>query len=55
MARLTRGAYFRLGPDSARELAELLAAVAIYAKGGLPALADSSRREARRLLTQLGG
>jgi hypothetical protein len=55
MARLTRGAYFRLGPDSARELAELLAAVAIYAQGGLPALADSSRREARRLLTQLGG
>ncbi|MBE0585958.1 MAG: VWA domain-containing protein [Desulfofustis sp.] len=55
MARLTRGAYFRLGPDSARELAELLSAIAIYVKGGLPALAGSTRQEARRLLAQISG
>lgn len=53
MARLTGGAYFRLGPDSARELAELLAAVAVYARGGLQALSDSGRREARLLLEQM--
>lgn len=53
MARLSGGAYFRLGPDSARELAELLAAVAIYARGGLKALSGSGRREAQRLLEQM--
>jgi len=53
MARLTGGAYFRLGPESARELANLLGAVAIYARGGLKALADSPRREAHLLLGQL--
>lgn len=53
MARLTRGAYFKLGPDSARELAELLSAVAIYAQGGLTALSKSDRNQARLLLEQL--
>ncbi len=53
MARLTGGAYFRLGPDSAKELAELLGAVAVYAKGGLKALSNSGRREARLLLDQM--
>jgi hypothetical protein len=53
MARLTGGAYFRLGPDSAKELAELLGAVAIYARGGLKALSQSDRREARLLLLQM--
>ncbi len=53
MARLTGGAWFRLGPDSARELAELLAAIALYARGGLKALSSSSRGEARRLLEQI--
>ncbi|MBM9604829.1 hypothetical protein [Desulfopila inferna] len=53
MARLTGGAYFHLGPESARELAELLGAVAIYARGGLKALAGSGRREALLLLEQL--
>lgn len=53
MARLTGGAYFRLGPDSARELAELLGAIAIYARGGLKALSNSGRREARLLLEQM--
>lgn len=53
MARLTGGAYFHLGPDSAKELAELLAAVAVYARGGLKALSNSGRREARLLLEQM--
>ncbi len=53
MARLTKGAYFRLGPDSAKELAELLGAVAIYARGGLKALSNCDRREARFLLEQM--
>lgn len=53
MARLTGGAYFRLGPDSAAELAELLSAVAIYAKGGLKALSNSDRSKARLLLEQM--
>ncbi len=53
MARLAGGAYFRLGPDSARELAELLGAVAIYARGGLQALSDSTSHKARLLLEQI--
>ncbi len=53
MARLTGGASFRLGPDSAKELAELLGAVAVYARGGLKALPNSGRREARLLLGQM--
>jgi hypothetical protein len=42
IARLTRGAYFRFGHDSAKVLRELLAAVAVYAAGGRAALADHS-------------
>lgn len=53
MARLTGGAYFRLGPDSAKELAELLGAIAVYARGGLKALSHSGKREARLLLDQM--
>jgi hypothetical protein len=53
MARLSGGAYFRLGPDSARELAELLGAVALYARGGLQALSESTSRQARLLLEQM--
>ena len=34
IARLTRGAYFRFGHDSAKVLRELLTAVAVYAAGG---------------------
>jgi len=39
ISRLTQGAYFRFGADSARILRELLAAVAVYAAGGRAALA----------------
>jgi hypothetical protein len=53
MARLTGGAYFRLGPDSAKELAELLSAVAIYAQGGLKALSSTDKNQARLLLQQM--
>lgn len=56
IARLTRGAYFRLDASSARQLRELLAAVAVYAAGGRSALADHSREKggtARLLLEQL--
>jgi hypothetical protein len=44
IARLTRGAYFRFGENSAKVLQELLAAVAVYAAGGFAALADHSAK-----------
>jgi hypothetical protein len=56
MARLTRGAYCRFDHGSARQLRELLSAVAVYAAGGRQALADLSRGrggEATLLLEQL--
>ena len=53
MSRLTAGAYFRLGPNSASELAQLLGAIAVYAKGGLKALASSKKANHRLLLEQL--
>jgi hypothetical protein len=53
MARLTKGAYFRLGSDSAKELAELLGAIAVYAKGGLKALQASRKTPERKLLGQM--
>jgi hypothetical protein len=54
IARLTRGAYFRFGRDSAKVLRELLAAVAVYAAGGRAALANHSaeRGGASTLLLQ---
>jgi hypothetical protein len=58
IARLTRGAYLRLGSGSARALRELLAAVAVYAAGGYAALADHSRAKggsAALLLSQMKG
>ena len=54
IARLTRGAYFRLDASAAKILRELLMAVAVYAAGGRAAL--ESRQEqvgARLLLAQL--
>ncbi|MBI1209035.1 MAG: VWA domain-containing protein [Azospirillum sp.] len=59
VARLTRGAYCRFDLSSARQLQDLLAAVAVYAAGGRAALEDFGRRrggETVRLLTaQVGG
>ena len=54
IARLTGGAWFRLGPDSARELAELLGAIAVYASGGRPALESRGGRGATLLLERMG-
>jgi hypothetical protein len=58
IARLTRGAYCRFDAGSARQLKELLSAVAVYAAGGTKALEAMGRgkltgRGARLLLAQL--
>jgi hypothetical protein len=53
IAELTRGAYCRFNPGAARQLAELLKAVAVYATGGLIALAERKDAGAVRLLSQL--
>jgi hypothetical protein len=53
VAKLTRGAYFRLDSSSPKVLAELLGAVAAYAAGGKKALASQSTETARALLQQL--
>jgi hypothetical protein len=57
IARLTRGAYCHFDAGSARQLRELLAAVAVYATGGRRALRDygaaTNSSAAVRLLEQL--
>lgn len=56
IARLTRGAYCTFDQGSARQLRELLTAVAVYATGGRPALEEFGRRHgglARQLTRQL--
>jgi hypothetical protein len=57
IARLSRGAYCRFDVGAARELGELLRAVAAYAAGGRKALAELSSRRfggaAQRLLAQM--
>jgi hypothetical protein len=50
---ITKGAHAKFGTGSARELAELLRAVATYAVGGTKALADLRTDSARKLLGQL--
>lgn len=58
IARLSRGAYCPFDAGSARQLRELLTAVAVYASGGRKALKDFSTETksgvALRLLEQLG-
>jgi hypothetical protein len=54
IARLTKGAYCRFDRGSAKQLQELLTAVAVYAAGGRKALAALSGSGARLLLEQLG-
>jgi hypothetical protein len=44
IATLTRGAFCRFDAGSARELKELLSAVAVFAAGGRPALVDYGKR-----------
>jgi hypothetical protein len=53
LARLTGGAYARFDTNAAGQLRELLKAVAIYAVGGLKALADRGGTGGRLLLEQL--
>ena len=56
IARLTRGAYCRFDLSAAHELSELLRAAAVYAAGGVKALADLSARKsagAQKLLAQM--
>ena len=53
IARLTRGAYCPFDAGSARQLRELLAAVAVYATGGRKALEAAKTDAAVRLLEQL--
>ena len=53
VSRLTKGAYVRFGEGSAGKLADLLAAVAAYSAGGLPALEKRGGEGSRRLLEQL--
>lgn len=45
IARLTGGAFSSFDAGSARQLRELLSAVAVYAAGGRPALEDYGRRK----------
>jgi hypothetical protein len=58
IARLSRGAYCHFDAGSARQLRDLLTAVAVYATGGRKALQDLSDETrsiaAQRLLEQLG-
>jgi hypothetical protein len=53
IARLTKGAHCHFTPGAARELAELLRAVAAYAAGGRQALLTSQSASAVKLLQQL--
>jgi hypothetical protein len=53
IARLTHGAYCRFDPGAARQLAELLRAVAVYAAGGMTALAARRDTGAVKLLRQM--
>jgi len=57
IARLSGGAYCPFDASSAQQLKELLSAVAVFAAGGRPALADYSRGKGevvRQLSYQVG-
>jgi hypothetical protein len=53
IARLSGGAYARFDVNAAGQLSALLKAAAIYAAGGLKALAKSEAAGSRLLLTQI--
>ena len=53
IARLTKGAYMQLSSNSARQLEELLKAVAAFASGGQKALERHGGKNAQALLEQL--
>ncbi len=53
IARLTGGAYGKFNAGAAKQLGELLRAVAAFAAGGIAALANQNSEGARRLLGQM--
>jgi hypothetical protein len=53
IARVTRGAYCRFDPGAARQLGELLKAVAVFVTGGMEALAARHDAGAVKLLSQM--
>jgi hypothetical protein len=53
IARVTRGAYCRFDPGAARQLGELLKAVAVFVTGGMEALAVRKDAGAIKLLGQM--
>jgi hypothetical protein len=53
LARLTGGAFARFDAGAAAKLADLLAAVATFATGGVAALANLHTDSARKLLSQM--
>ena len=53
VASVTKGVYCRFDPGAASQLAELLKATAVYATGGLAALAGRQDEAAIKLLQQL--
>jgi hypothetical protein len=53
ISRLTHGAYCRFDPGAARQLAELLRAVAVYAAGGMAALESRTDAGTVKLIGQL--
>ena len=50
LARITHGAYCAFDSNSARQLRDLLSAVAVYAAGGTQALEDFHRRKGVTIL-----
>ena len=53
--RLSKGAWFRFDRSAAAALAKLLSAVAVFAAGGLPALAARGRPEDLLMIRHLKG
>ena len=53
IAQITRGAHLRFDQGSARQLGELLRAVAMFAVGGVAALEQQGSPAARLLLSQI--
>jgi hypothetical protein len=53
IAELTKGAYGKFDASAAKQLGELLRAVAAFAVGGISALADQRTDSARKLLGQM--
>ena len=53
IAHLTKGAHCRFDPGAAKQLAELLRAVAVFAAGGITALAARKDAGAVKLLSQM--